>query len=74
LVTALSKGKTTAGTHANPAVAEAASTIKLTQEFESRLRAVESRLTDQVTTASKEVTDLKTLVQSKVEDLTKKVN
>jgi hypothetical protein len=73
-VTALSKGKTTAGTHANPAVAEAASTIKLTQEFESRLRAVESRLTDQVTTASKEVTDLKTLVQSKVEDLTKKVN
>ncbi len=73
-MTALSKGKTTAGTHANPAVAEAASTIKLTQEFESRLRAVESRLTDQVTTASKEVTDLKTLVQSKVEDLTKKVN
>ena len=71
---ALSKGKTAAGTHTDPAVAEAASTIKLTQEFESRLRAVESRVTDQVTTASKEVTDLKTLVQSKVEDLTKKVN
>ena len=70
----LSKGKTAAGTHTDPAVAEAASTIKLTQEFESRLSAVESRVTDQVTTASKEVTDLKTLVQSKVEDLTKKVN
>ena len=45
-------------TPANPAMAESAAIIKLTQEFESRLREVEKRLTEKVSKTSSDVEKL----------------
>ncbi len=70
----LSVGGATTDTPANPAVTDSAAIIKLTQEFESRLRAMEKRLTDKHATTSTAVDKLQTLVKIKVDDLTKKVN
>ena len=74
LVHTLSVGGAATDTPANPAVADSAAIIKLTQEFDSRLRAVEKRLTEKLTASSTEVDKLQTLVKNKVTDLTKKIN
>ena len=74
LVQTLSTGNAATDTAANPAVAQSAAILRHTQEFESRLRDMETRLTQKVATATSDLTTFQQQVTQQMDGLSQKVH